>query len=167
LIAYRDGALPGARDKAVRAHLAACPLCRGEYERIYLAIALAHQEERAGLSPAASELLARIRTGIEQWQADKQRPEGAAEALKDSVVGQLAPYLGDSGARRLLQTVSPDGHDLFSAIEPVLANFLGDRAASQLVNTIVDTKVMRNCTGAQGPGNPEVAGPLSSNRDSD
>jgi len=54
-------------------------------------------------------------------------------------MAQLAPFLGDRAASRLLQAVSENGQDLLSVIEPVLANFLGDKAAAELVSHLVDT----------------------------
>jgi hypothetical protein len=54
-------------------------------------------------------------------------------------MAEIAPFLGERAASRLLRSVSENGQDLLSAIEPVLANFLGDKAAGELVGHLLDT----------------------------
>jgi hypothetical protein len=157
--------LPAVRENLLRAHLADCESCRAEYARVQLAIASAQGEEQ-GTTPGRVELLSKIQASIQQWQAGVPDAAGAAEGLKQAVMEHLVPYLGDRGARQVMQGISPDGHDMLSAIEPVLANFLGYRAAAQLVNVIVETKLVRNYPSALGSGKDEVSGPLSKHRDS-
>lgn len=65
------------------------------------------------------------------------------EALKGRVAAQIGPFLGKHAARRLLEPVSGNGEDLLCSIEPILAGFLGDEAASDLVTHVVDTVIVR------------------------
>lgn len=69
------------------------------------------------------------------------RPERTGAALKQRVAKQIEPFLGPEASHRLLQQVSADGTNLLSIVEPVLAQFLGARAASELASHIVDAAI--------------------------
>jgi len=43
----------------------------------------------------------------------------------------------------LLRAVSGSGDDLLCTIEPVLANFLGEAAAAELVSHVAETLIVR------------------------
>jgi hypothetical protein len=59
------------------------------------------------------------------------------------VAATIAPYLGARAAAVILLPVSETGENLLTAIEPVLALFLGARAASRLVTSVVDGAIVR------------------------
>ena len=88
------------------------------------------------------DLLNGIRTKIRNWEAVKSKPERSCEALKCGIATEIGYFLGEQGARTLLQEVSASGNDLLSTIEPVLANFLGERAASELIDHLVDAVIV-------------------------
>jgi hypothetical protein len=88
------------------------------------------------------EMLADILAGARNRNAARSRPDGCGEPLKVRVAREIGPFLGGRAARILLQLVSEDGKDLLSTIEPVLAHFLGDQAASDLVNHVVDAAIV-------------------------
>jgi hypothetical protein len=59
------------------------------------------------------------------------------------VAAEIGPFLGKQAAQRLLDPVSDTGEDLLCSIEPVLAGFLGEEAAAELVNRVVDVAIVR------------------------
>lgn len=86
-------------------------------------------------------LLAKIRSEIRAFQAARSDDRWHAE-MKSRVAREIGPFLGSNGARMLLQPVAENGRNLLSTIEPVLAEFLGPRAASELVSHVVDTSIV-------------------------
>lgn len=89
--------------------------------------------------PPAGEMLARIR----RWQAGQNEGVTGAQALKQRVAGEIAPYLGNRASSAVLQRVTGEGENLLSVVETVLAAFLGRSAAAPLVNHVVDRAIMR------------------------
>lgn len=87
-------------------------------------------------------LLARIQNGIRNWEA-RRSADGWGAAVKDRTAREIGPFLGNNGARMLLRPVSDNGCNLLSTIEPVLADFLGNRAASELVSRVVEVAIVR------------------------
>jgi hypothetical protein len=59
------------------------------------------------------------------------------------VAAEIRPFLGEGAARMLLRAVSGSGDDLLCTIEPVLANFLGEAAAAELVSHVAETLIVR------------------------
>jgi len=72
------------------------------------------------------------------WNAS-QKPAETKEFLTDCV----RPYLGARATEGLVAAAAPDGHDLLSSVEPVLAIFLGKRAAGRLVTRVFDRTLVR------------------------
>jgi anti-sigma factor RsiW len=136
LIRYADGELPAARSGTVSAHLERCQECRLEVYRLRIAT----QAAAASAVPASSgpePALEKVLAGIRAWDAAAHTP-GRPAALRRRVADEVAPYLGPQGAETVLASVSDGNADLLSNIEPVLALFLGCRAAASLVDHIVD-----------------------------
>ncbi|HWB83783.1 MAG TPA: hypothetical protein VG675_06565 [Bryobacteraceae bacterium] len=79
---------------------------------------------------------------MQKLKADLSKPERSGEALKHRVREQIRAFVGVEAAAKLLDPVSPSGDNLLSSIEPILADFLGDRAASELVSRIIDNAVL-------------------------
>ena len=80
---------------------------------------------------------------MRHWEADRSQADPGGMVVKGRVATAIGPFLGREGARLLLQRVSGDNRNLLSTIEPVLADFLGTRASSELVNHVVDAAMMR------------------------
>ena len=131
LIRSRDGELADGRERQVQAHLEGCGECRLHLHRL--------KQEVAPRIPAEPGpfILAGIRAKIRNWEAQRSS-EQWTQGLKTRVARQIGPFLGSRGADCVLQPVSQDGENLLCAIEPVLAEFLGSRAASSLVGRVVD-----------------------------
>jgi hypothetical protein len=55
----------------------------------------------------------------------------------------VRPYVGDRAAERLAHGEAPDGGRLLADVEPVLALFLGRRAAAQLVSHVLDRALVK------------------------
>ena len=83
--------------------------------------------------------LSELRVRLRDLAAERNLADRRGRTVQETVLSQLAPFLGDRAANRLLQSVSQNGQDLLSIIEPVLANFLGNKAAAELVSHLVDT----------------------------
>jgi hypothetical protein len=128
----RDGALaPGSRT-AVRLHLDGCAACRREFEGLVAEPAAA---------PADPMLLTALREQIRRWESARGETPEVREELRRKVVLELAPFIGDAAASKLLAAVSDDGGNLLSTLEPVLAAFLGISAAAELINHLVDSVI--------------------------
>jgi len=80
---------------------------------------------------------------MRNWEADRSQTDPGGLAVKGRVASAITPFLGREGMQLLLQRVSGDNRNLLSTIEPVLADFLGTRASSELVNHVVDAAMMR------------------------
>ena len=134
LIRYSDDELTDRERAQIERHLVHCQDCRQELDRLRLA---ALPGEAPEVAPVVEVL-----SGIREWAA-KLRDDGPGpEVLKVWVAAEISPYLGPSVTSRLLKTVAPNGEDLLSVIEPVLALFLGSRAASRLVTNVVDRAIL-------------------------
>jgi len=88
--------------------------------------------------PRLSDRLNGIRAAMHQWDAQRSSPEWTGEALKIRVAQVIEPYLGEEGTRAVLLHVEDNGCNLLNTLEGVLADFLGKRAAAELVNQVVD-----------------------------
>lgn len=113
-------------------HLDRCTPCRREFERLRDAV-----EGRPEAIPDGG-LLTQMRTALHLWE--EQSLEGAA---KGRVATRIAPFLGNAATDKILEPVPDTGENLLSTVEPVLALFLGNRAAAHLVNRVVDTALLR------------------------
>jgi hypothetical protein len=82
-----------------------------------------------------------VLAGIGQWESRRLDSQRRGEALKGRVAAEIGPFLGRRATRRLLDPVSSGGENLLCTIEPVLAHFLGEKAASELVSHVVDAIV--------------------------
>jgi anti-sigma factor RsiW len=123
LTAYLDGALPAADAAAIEAHLAACPACREERDRLASAIALL---ERLPAPPDAS-------PGFEQRfyarLAAEQAKGGAPRRLLDRVAWRwLGPGFAAAAAAAALVVYTGDRRhrheDLFLAERLAFAQHL-------------------------------------------
>jgi len=88
-------------------------------------------------------MLATLMADIVRWQAARSHPDRNGDAMRRRVASELAPFLGPEVADRVLRRVDASGEDLLSAIEPVLALFLGHQAASLLVSHVVDGALVK------------------------
>ncbi len=119
----------------------------GECEHCRLKVQM--RRERSSSGPpeqprqADEELLADVLSGIRRWEADRTRPDRSGDAVKRRVAYEVGPYLGPQATQRLLESVSAEGENLWSTVEPVLALFLGSRAASTLVTHVIDQAIVR------------------------
>lgn len=86
-------------------------------------------------------MLQEIKDAIRRWQAESQI--GSGDVLKDRVAREIEPYLGYYAVQSLVGRVSENNDNLLSTIEPVLARFLGSRAASSLVSRVVDSVILK------------------------
>jgi hypothetical protein len=128
----RHGTLASESRTAVRLHLEGCAACRGEFERL---------AAEQGAPQADPTLLVGLREQIQKWQSGRGETAEVREELRRKVVLELAPFIGDAAAGKLLAAVSDDGRNLLSTLEPVLAAFLGISAAAELINHLVDSAI--------------------------
>jgi anti-sigma factor RsiW len=131
LISYCDGELTPGQFASVAEHLASCDSCAVECDRLRAARDTPH----APLPPQALEAL---RGRLQELIAERARPQRSGE-IQQRLVSALAPFLGPLAAGRLLFPASASGRDLLPIVEPVLASFLGKRAAAELVGHLIDT----------------------------
>jgi hypothetical protein len=139
LILHRDAELPPKQLAAVAAHLDGCDSCRVEYHRLCAALDWVRKQAAGGTASTPPMGLSTLRARLQELVAERVKSDRRGELMQHKVLAEIAPFLGDRAANRLLWSVSETGQDLLSIIEPVLANFLGDRAAAELVNRLVDT----------------------------
>ena len=140
LLRYQDGELSGKFQLMVRAHLDGCEYCRMQLEPPSApVITPSPAPPREDGGP-----LSGIRQAIRKWDEDRTRPERSGEAVKSRVAREIGPFLGEGGARQLMLGVSENGNNMLHTVERVLANFLGERAASHLVNHVVDSAILEN-----------------------
>ena len=111
----------------MEAHLLQSAECRAKYQRLRLPPD-GPQPDRAMYSG----LLA----NIERWEAAEWEPEHNSSEVKQRVTSDIAPYLGSIATDQVLAPVS--GENPLLPAELVLGVFLGKRAASLLVNDVVD-----------------------------
>jgi anti-sigma factor RsiW len=135
LIRYIDGQLPAGARRRLEAHLIACELCWCKY------VQLASAPADVRMDSEEPGMLAKLRGAIRRWESAPPFPSNAA--LKHRIAGEIEPYLGPRAATSILGRVSDSGDDLLSTVEPVLALFLGSRAASKLVNRVVESVLVR------------------------
>ena len=128
----RDGELTGQRNAVLVSHLDRCTPCRRAFERLRDSV-----EGRPEAIPDGG-LLTQMCAALHLWE--EQSREGAA---KGRVATRIAPFLGSAATDKILQPVPDSGENLLSTVEPVLALFLGNRAAAHLVNRVVDTALLR------------------------
>jgi hypothetical protein len=96
-----------------------------------------------GSAAAPAKGLATLQARLQELIAERAKPDRRGAVLQRKVAAEIAPFLGHRAANRLLGSVSENGEDLLCIIEPVLANFLGDRAAAELVSHLVDSAIGR------------------------
>ena len=137
MLRYHEGELKSPERKRVESHIAQCDLCRSESEKLSSAIEPAKSDE------ADPSMLEGVLAGMRQVETRAAQDEEARASLRLRVAAKIEPYLGPKATSDLLQAVSPDGQNLLSNLEPVLALFLGRRAANQLVNQIIDEAIVR------------------------
>jgi hypothetical protein len=102
--------------------------------------------ERAPSSSCAGHETGRfadVLAGIQSWESAAAQSGPFHEGIKRRVSAKVKRYLGPGATDKLLQSVSGDGGDLLSTVEPVLALFLGRKAASSLVSHVVDAAIVR------------------------
>jgi len=122
-----------------------CEPCRLEHQRIGHSLDAEREPVPARHEDEISTaVLAGILDRIEQWNGHRSEP-GRGEALKRRVESAVAPYLGAAAANQVLRSASRDGENLLPIIEPLLALFLGRRAASVLVSHIINDALVRTC----------------------
>jgi hypothetical protein len=137
MIAFREGGLAEVQAGSLQSHLDQCEGCRLEFHR--LQSALGNQREPA---PDRS-LLARMQSAIQRWEDSASQTGRTGTAVKRRVATEIAPFLGPEATSSILKPVAEGGENLLSSIEPVLALFLGGRAAAHLVTHVVDAALIR------------------------
>ena len=95
-------------------------------------------------APAEPERLRAILAAMRDWRAAAVPAGKVGPVLHRRVAAELRPYLGSSAAGAVLSEVSDTSGNLLSTIEPVLAVFLGAKAASLLVSRIVDALIVNH-----------------------
>ena len=83
-----------------------------------------------------------ILSAIRRWSERRQQEDPGDVIVKRRVADEIGGYLGPSATGRILEQVTDRGK-LFPAIEPVLAIFLGSRAATCLIQRVIDTAIVR------------------------
>jgi hypothetical protein len=78
-------------------------------------------------------MLAGMRTW---WERQTGNPHANCQR-KQRVAREISPYLGAAGAQQILARVTPEGENLIPNVEPVLAAFLGRRAAQCVVDHVI------------------------------
>jgi hypothetical protein len=131
--------MPPKQLSAVAAHLDGCESCRVEYDRLCAARDWVRKQAAGGTAAMPPLGLATLQVRLQELIAERVKSDRRGEFLQHKVAAEIAPFLGNRAASRLLRSVSENGQDLLSIIEPVLANFLGERAAAELVNHLVDS----------------------------
>jgi hypothetical protein len=131
LIRYAADELPEPQRGRIATHLERCPECRRQSDPLEQAL----QPQPGALAPGQD--VAGVLGRIGEWLHQRRR-EGPPRRL---IAAELAPYLGDRCAGDLMLRVSPSGENLLSTVEPVLALFLGGRAAGKLVSHVVDRAI--------------------------
>jgi hypothetical protein len=81
-------------------------------------------------------------TRIRSWAQQRDREDPDGHVVKARVGEEIAGYLGPNGANRVLEPVT-ERSELFPAVEPVLAIFLGYRAAARLIRHVIDRAIVR------------------------
>lgn len=87
-------------------------------------------------------ILERVLSGMRDAEARTAQPGQTPADIKLRVAGEVGPFLGDHATQTILSTVSPGGDNLLSSVEPVLALFLGSRAAARLIDHVVERAIM-------------------------
>lgn len=143
LVRYRDGDLSPDRGKAIDRHLRTCQACRLEYQRLAEAFTSASDCAATANTHNHDSRLASLLAGIQGWEAASASTGRSDGGVKRRVAGKVEKYLGTAATSKILQPVSDDGGNLLSTIEPVLALFLGRKAASRLVSHVVEAAIVR------------------------
>jgi Putative zinc-finger len=128
LIRFMDGEISGRQLRKLQAHLAACPDCRAEAASLRLEAA-----PELPAVPPVSDLLA----GMRQWWNRQTGDPIASRQRIQRVAREIAPFLGTGGAEQILARVTPEGGNLIPNVEPVLAAFLGRRAAQGVIDNVM------------------------------
>ena len=79
---------------------------------------------------------------IHRWHERRVQADPDAAVVKGHVAQEISGYLGSAAADRILEPVT-EHSKLFPAVEPVLAIFLGCRAAGRLIHHIVESRIVR------------------------
>jgi hypothetical protein len=97
------------------------------------------RNQAGGNGPALEEGLAALQARMRELIFQKADADRRGGELRERVLAEIAPFLGFRAANRLLRSVSGNGQDLLRTVGPILANFLGDRAAAEVVSHLADT----------------------------
>ena len=87
--------------------------------------------------------LPQIQQAISDWRT-QTAARGNATSVKRQVAHIIGPFLGPRASVHILRGVTDGGENLLSTIEPVLALFLGSRAAGHLVEHVVESVLVRS-----------------------
>jgi hypothetical protein len=139
LVRYRDGGLDSRQRVALESHLGGCHTCRTDLGLLRAALTGAPKEAKSGMTQT---ILDRVRSKVCGWES-RQSQELSQEAVRDRIAGQLGQFLGTRAARKVLEPVAPNNHNLFSIVEPVLSEFLGPGAAASLVDHVVESSIVK------------------------
>ena len=137
LAGYLNGLLSCPAEQAVKAHLAGCETCRSHLQLLRSAWPQANEREISGEMAAIWD---GIQSKIRQWRDDEPRCL-SAEVVRGRVAHQVGRFLGGQAAHRVLELVSPNNHNLYAVLEPLLGEFLGRSATASLIDRCVDATI--------------------------
>jgi hypothetical protein len=83
-------------------------------------------------------MLEGVRSRIRLWEADMHQAGQSPEEVRECVAGRVSFFLGERAARKVLEPVGRNNQNLLAVVEPVLGEFLGQRAAARVVNGLVE-----------------------------
>jgi anti-sigma factor RsiW len=129
-----DGEMTHRDRRELNEHLKNCERCRMEVLRL--------QAAEGDGTPIEAPPVDTALAGIRQWVARRREQDPEARVVKERVAEEITGYLGAQGARRVLEPVT-DNAKLLPSVEPVLAIFLGCRAATDLIQHILDVAIVR------------------------
>jgi anti-sigma factor RsiW len=141
LVRYRDGELPPAERTELDLHVSRCDACRLHLHQLFSVLAEVRRQPVSSPHPEVPGTLDSLSARIQQWQKRRRDPAMSAEAIRSRVARELGPFLGSQGAHRILNPITPECRNLLCAVEPVLAHFLGARAATELMDHVVDIAI--------------------------
>jgi len=135
LVRWSGGELPTEKLAEIAAHVSRCPECGLEADRLRAANEAGAAAFGATGAVPGPEHLEQILSRIRDW-AKASEPEKVRARRR--VAEMLSPYFGSAGAWQVVQPLREGSGELLGSIEPVLATFLGEKAAAKLMTDIVD-----------------------------
>jgi hypothetical protein len=83
-----------------------------------------------------------VRRRIINWETARRKPEHSDEKIRNRVATQIAPFLGNAAARKVLEPIHGDNQRFLAGAEGVLGEFFGRGAAADLVSRVVENAIV-------------------------